>query len=489
MSCPENASADNNGRPYSRNRKSLVSRAKADMNGDASASSLSRLAGKASVEPLEPRQLLFSLTITPDLVDPTTGVGQIAAFFGYTIPYLESQDQSNGNNMPENVEENFDDETNVGGAGLGTINGTGERFLESGLYITHTVAQPAANFALAEPVDDDFEIRARLQAGESFSFQFVEPGAAGLVFRSVSSVSFAYGAGFTAGGGQFPLVDGSNQPISTISYFFDGDLIETVNAIDVMNPTGQGQTTFAPTTGENFDQIVFSVTGGIANPTFFIDDVNFVIPAKPYSDTVNARIAGTEVRFAGPEGATVQFLDLYGNDMVQTIRLGAPQDSDTLLVDRNFNGVPDYNDGIGRIVFQNTDNRTSITMVGGIIEAFQDMPDPDADFIEGGFQFLRIEGFENYYSDWESTAGFGFWFDQSNPRDVVGSSDGARLCGNRFSVLQNQHINCNIQSARTRNYKSVPERSQSLRSGILWSSEQFHGFYYSAWHGLWLFTN
>lgn len=424
MKRPENASADNTGRPYSRTRQSLVSRAKADATGELSAQSLSRLAGQVSVEALEPRQLLFSLTITPDLIDPTTGVGQIAAFFGYTIPYLESQDQ-NPQSMTETIEENFDDEDGAGGAGLGTINGNGERMLGSGLYITHTVAQPAANFAIAEPLMDDFEIRARLQAGESFSFQFADPGSTQLVFRSVSSMTFAYGAGFTAGGGQFPVVDGNNNPISTITYLFDGEIIETVDAVDVMNPAGIGQTTFQTTSGENFDQIIFAVTGGIANPTFFIDDVSFVLPARPFEGTVEARINGAELRFAGPVGATVQLLDLYGRDMVQTIRLGKPNNSDTLLVDRNFNGIPDFNDGIGRINFQNTDGRTSFTMVGGTIESFQGQIDPDADFVQAGFQFLRIEGFEDYYDGWEDTAGFGFWFDQAMPRNVVGLPSGA----------------------------------------------------------------
>jgi len=45
--------------------------------------------GRPVMDMLEPRQLLFTMTITDnDLV--TNGIGQVSAFFAYTVPYLNS---------------------------------------------------------------------------------------------------------------------------------------------------------------------------------------------------------------------------------------------------------------------------------------------------------------------------------------------------------------------------------------------------------------
>ena len=54
---------------------------------------LTRAAGAApeqAFEALETRQLLFTLTIDPQTVNPLTGLGQASATFGYVIPYLAS---------------------------------------------------------------------------------------------------------------------------------------------------------------------------------------------------------------------------------------------------------------------------------------------------------------------------------------------------------------------------------------------------------------
>ena len=74
-------------RPYVRKRRTLTS-------GERPVGPTGRLADRAglaarpSVEQLEPRQMLFSLTISEDSVNPNTGVGTVSAQFGYLIPYL-----------------------------------------------------------------------------------------------------------------------------------------------------------------------------------------------------------------------------------------------------------------------------------------------------------------------------------------------------------------------------------------------------------------
>src|SRR5690606_10116701 len=94
-------------RPYVRTRR-------AGSAAHGGASRLADLAGRApapAVDALEPRQLLFSLTITPDLVDPFTGVGTATVFFGYVLPFLTALegDITEVEEPGEPVFERFDD--------------------------------------------------------------------------------------------------------------------------------------------------------------------------------------------------------------------------------------------------------------------------------------------------------------------------------------------------------------------------------------------
>src|SRR5437773_163680 len=63
---------------------------------------------RATIDALERRKLLFSLTVTADSVDPATGLGTVSAQFGYVIPFLFKTIPMPVMNMV--VDENFDDE-------------------------------------------------------------------------------------------------------------------------------------------------------------------------------------------------------------------------------------------------------------------------------------------------------------------------------------------------------------------------------------------
>jgi hypothetical protein len=69
--------------------------------------------------------------------------------------------------------------------------------------------------------------------------------------------------------------------------------------------------------------------------------------------------------------------------MVRTIALGQPQGSQVALVDPGDNGIPDFNEGIGRIVVSGSDSRTNVSMWGGTIR-YSLNGDPDDDFRENG---------------------------------------------------------------------------------------------------------
>src|SRR5690606_36468417 len=62
---------------------------------------------KFELEHLEQRQLLFAMTITPEMVDPTTGIGTVRAFFGYAIPFMSATTESTPGEQQE-VDEDFD---------------------------------------------------------------------------------------------------------------------------------------------------------------------------------------------------------------------------------------------------------------------------------------------------------------------------------------------------------------------------------------------
>src|SRR5205085_8473070 len=78
------------------------------------------------------------------------------------------------------------------------------------------------------------------------------------------------------------------------------------------------------------------------------------------------------------------------------------------IVDRNGDGIPDFNDGIGRIEITGANGSSSLTMVGG-------------DFKRMGFYPTTTEGMLN---DFEQ-AGFGYDLTTAQPPTVIGLPEGS----------------------------------------------------------------
>ncbi len=408
-------------RPYVRRRSQVQEAA------HGAAARLAGLAGRASrpdVEPLEPRQLLFALTIDPSSVDPTTGVGFAQAFFGYTIPYLQFSEEI-GDEEDQVVEESFDE-----AGAVGSVIVSQRVFEESQLFVRHNIS-PTADFRLvappgADPDDDQRLVEALLQQGEQFSFSFLNvPGRTDLL-RAMRSFSID----FVAAPGSAQGLDLENTRVSLL---FQGDVIASFEGRDelVNFRTGgggpaDGVGTFvfeAPpiTSGEPrpaFDTIRFESIGGPSD-RFRFDNISTALPAGNFSGLVEQRIFGATVTLSGTPGTTVEFFDLYGRPMIATIALGIPEGGEIPIVDANDNGIPEFNDGIGRIVFTNADEATTITMFGGNIEAGD--PEPEADFSQDGFNFTLGE--DNLFGgdDFEQ-AGFGFRISPDSPDEVEGLS-------------------------------------------------------------------
>lgn len=394
-------------RPYVR-RRSLVQDA-----AHGAASRLAGLAGRASrpdVEPLEPRQLLFALTIDPSSVDPQSGVGFAQAFFGYTIPYLQFAEDIDIEE-DEVVEENFDEAGAVGSTIISQ-----RVFDDSQLFVRHNIA-PTADFRLvappgADPQDEQRLVEALLQTGEQFSFSFLNDPDRTDRFRAMRSFSID----FFAAPGSTQGLDLENTRVSLI---LRGEVIASFEGRDELanfrtgggGPSdGVGTFVFvAPPimSGEPrpaFDTIRFESTGGPSD-RFRFDNISSALPPGNFSELIEGRIFGVSVGFAGTVGTTVEFFDLYGRPIVQTISVLTPEGAELPIIDANDDGIPDFNDGIGRIVFTNADGATTLTMFGGIIEAGEPMP--GVDFVEPGFTFTLATD-PLFGGDEFEAAGFGF---------------------------------------------------------------------------------
>ena len=422
-------------RPYVR-RRSLVQDA-----AHGAASRLAGLAGRATrpdVEPLEPRQLLFALTIDPSTVDPSTGVGFAQAFFGYTVPYLLTPVEPEDLEDDELSEEDFDGES---AAGTPLI--SQRVFEESLLQVRHNIT-PSSDFrfvlpAGADPEDDAREIFVRLQQGEQFSFSVLENPDDRTLLRGIRSFSID----FIAPPGTSQGLDLEN---TRVSFLFRGEVIRSFEGrTELANfRTGGGgpadgvgtfQFQLPPDTAGDarpaFDTIRFEAINDFAQP-FHFDNINSALPPGNFVEVIESRIFGTWVTLAGSAGTTVNFFDLYGNAMVQTIALGVPENATLAIVDRNDDGRPEFNDGIGRIVFTNADETTTLTMFGGTIESGE--PDVDSDFSERGFNFTVIQGLDELADDFEGEAGFGFRLTPGGDREVDGLSPtaGSVIIGSPF---------------------------------------------------------
>lgn len=375
--------------------------------------------GRPTLDMLEPRQLLFTMTITDNDVVTASGIGQVRAVFAYAAPYLRSPQAVNTSD-PTLVDENFDDEFPLGqGQALPPVQNlpNNQLLLQSNIRVRHNVTQ-ANNVQIearlndqGEP-DSDRRVRARINAGEFFGYR-PEDGTGTRI--AVSEMSFDVEAG--------PLSTvGINAVNMAVQLYFQGTLIEqtTGAALLAKSSTGNGVGRFrftAPTGYAAFDEVRIVALNGPNDP-FYMDNLQQLIPAGQYSEIVAGRVRGAEIWLAGPVGTSLTVYDLYGRDMQQTLALGKPQGLNVTLVDIDDDGIPNYNDGIGKIVITNGGTNVAVSIWGGVVTSFQGTADPDADFSQGGFQYIRSESVGGNLDDFETGVGFGYIYDAQNT--VVG---------------------------------------------------------------------
>lgn len=355
-------------------------------------------------ERLEERKLLFTLTITPDVVNPITGLGQVTAHFGYLRPYITTDITIDTPDDPETVEEDFNDEA-VGGIPQNFT------FLQSEIRVLHNFA-PTTNFRIAQMPggeQDDLGIRVVAVGGQFWQFDLPNIG----IFDTFS-VDIIDTDGFGLVPSQFRVLASYYENDGSITTeVFQGNsllnLIQNANPNERANGIGRlvldnnlaGQDV-------NFARVRFETVG---SGNMFLDNMEFVLPPSELAELIDDRVEGVSATLTGPVGASVSFFDLYDRPMVNTIRLGIPTGSEFAISDPDANGIPNYNDGIGRIVFSNTDSRTSFNMIGGEITATE-QPTPGFDRYEFPFEYFITDSIEGFYDDFESSAApFGYtWY-------------------------------------------------------------------------------
>lgn len=431
---------------------------------------------RATVDALEPRKLLFSLTVTADTVDPATGLGTVTAQFGYVIPFLFRQIP-----MPMAdtvVDENFDDEMAPWTMQIPPTPPSGTFFDESQIRITYnSVGTNPAELVQGPGGMQDRNLRVTLTTNDSMTFGFFSGVATNMPMPRLANLARVTVQGLDTGptGTRVELLR-AGQVVRTLSG-------AALAAVGVPVVGGTRFTLTAPNSG--FDSFRFSSAQPSPDnnnyfDTFTIVDINAAFPSGRFGTFNEDRVFGAQVTLTGPVGASAQVLDLYGREMVQTIALGVPTggggDSQVALVDLNDDGVPDFNDGIGRINLTGTDTRTMLTMYGAKI-MLNAMP-----------PFQLVDTPIGFFDDFEM-AGFGFGISRMQPPTVLGlppgtgsvivgspfvrnnTSPAAYLAGTPFPT-GDDFVRADQGIFATSNNESV---GSVLMHGILFGSSQFAG--------------
>ncbi|GAB5496721.1 MAG: hypothetical protein Phyf2KO_18010 [Phycisphaerales bacterium] len=408
-------------RPYARQTKAITRRASQDLLNKAGQAPIER----PRVEQLEPRKMLFSLTIDSGSQTDDAGNRFEEAYFAYFIPYLLSPEEVGD---PDGGDALFED---FNGEDPGQIPPNTQQVTDNDLLIRNVNAQRVAfeapTDADGDAIDDLTVLRNQMGlAGQQWFIATPTDPAVPNGQRNVhTSVTFTVlnlvngpAGGNSVSGNGFGLLNGALE----IQMLFDGTVQRTYTQADLAaldpNNDGFGNFTLNANGGDIgvFDEIRFVQTAtagqpGVQAADFLIDDIVMIPPSEVFSDIVDSRVFGAYVRITGDVGASVNLTDLYGRDIRQTIQLGKPSDDANFVYgDFDGNGVPEYNDGIGAVTLSGFGDGegSSLYMTGGTILAFGDgQPPVEAEITEGGFawDFETLDLIDMFEED----AGYGFF--------------------------------------------------------------------------------
>lgn len=127
---------------------------------------------------------------------------------------------------------------------------------------------------------------------------------------------------------------------------------------------------------QNLGNGLFRISADIAYVLPFLSAVQpdaVEPPALRYAAFTDTRVLGARFTFTGRVGAQLVVEDVYRRDFRNTIfgrippQLPGATVPPRAAIDLNDDGIPDYNEGIGRITLSGTDQDTSLTIVGSVI--------------------------------------------------------------------------------------------------------------------------
>lgn len=380
----------------------------------------------AGLEQLEQRQMLFVLAVNrsdPTFVDLGNNQGTVTANFGYFIPFLSAIIP--GYQAPTALTENFDLPNVPPGALNPFTNNTLLRAFFPGAANPFTVALVPGGAAGATAQ--------RLVANIPGQVGAV-PGTGGLSFMNPANTNqprTLVGATWTSDVGALPA--GITVQVADVNAA--GVLINIRNVVPIVVQTQPGPPPAflytIPTDPNGFQRIIFNNANAGAT-VFNMDDFTGLIPSARFNAYLNARLFGAQITLFGTidsaaagaplnnDGTAIDLVDLYGRQLTQTIALSAPAGSTIMNADLNADGVPDFNDGIGRINIIRGSGASSFSIQGGTIELAQQ--GTIYDFQQGGFGF-RIARDANLYAAFLA-GGFGLAFDGPT-QSVIGAPGGA----------------------------------------------------------------
>jgi hypothetical protein len=331
------------------------------------------------------------------------------------------------------------------------------------------------------------EFVAGLSNDQEFSFSFLDRRGNA---RPMTSFTFTTPTGVGGAG----LDDGTQ-----ITLLRDGRVVRVLNTRDLANPAIR---TVNPLDPNSDVYVIDTVTNGsVADPTAsfgYADNagnrfqegfseriLNF---GAAFDTVVFSRegqagddVGGIQIdRVSGYSPTMAEFFDLYGRPMRPTVRGGAPEGVlPYLLSDANDDGVPDYNDGIGRIVISNTDTPNSLvgliapvpftaanfTMYGGVAEEYDEPTD--------SFVITSIDSTLGNYDELEDDAHFAYRRSVVNGQEIF---DGLPL-GTGSVVVGSPYIRDNrdpilyhgVNPAATIGQQTnpIPASFPTLRGGAL----------------------
>ncbi|MGE3108740.1 MAG: beta strand repeat-containing protein [Phycisphaerales bacterium] len=437
---------------------------------------VSRSQNEFECEALEQRQLLFALTVTN--VDPATGLGTATAQFGYVAPFLFKPIPAAV--MADVVTEEFEDEmapwTMAPQQPPAVPNNT--IFAESDIRMSFSSVSAAPVTWVLGPdgmMTMDRDLSIRLSANDFVLFEFLDvPDAGGgpITARVANQVIIN-----TTGLDLNPVTG------TRIDLLLGGEVVESFSPAALAALNNGGQLTLVDLAGPNglpafgFDS--FRVSSFQTPPDnnnyfdqFVIDDITATFPGGRFGMFNEERVFGAQVTIVGPLGATAEFFDLYDRQIRQTLALGVPPGSQQMvaLVDQNDDGVPDFNDGIGRIRLSGfggasgTETRGMFTMVGGTITV-----------VNNAFQFNLIDNIGGLADDFEQ-AGFGYTLTNMNPPMAIGlpAIAGSVLVGSPF-VRDNSTPGAYLGGAGAFNFNRANQGVFSDDANVSMSSVVIHG--------------